>query len=80
MMCSVVEPNTSRSRAFRPWTPSTIGRPPAVVRSCSRMSANMRVKGWSPSVGGVKEASDYIKLFDYDIGQLTTTFKQVLGR
>jgi zinc/manganese transport system substrate-binding protein len=34
----------------------------------------------SPSVGGVKEASDYIKLFDYDISQLTTTFKQVLGR
>jgi zinc/manganese transport system substrate-binding protein len=34
----------------------------------------------SPSVGGVKEASDYIKLFDYNIGQLTATFKQVLGR
>jgi ABC-type Zn uptake system ZnuABC Zn-binding protein ZnuA len=34
----------------------------------------------SPSVGGVKEASDYIKLFDYNIGQLTAIFKQVLGR
>ena len=34
----------------------------------------------SPSVGGVKEASDYIKLFDYNITRLTTTFKQVLGR
>jgi ABC-type Zn uptake system ZnuABC Zn-binding protein ZnuA len=34
----------------------------------------------SPSVGGVREASDYIKLFDYDISQLTATFKQVLGR
>jgi zinc/manganese transport system substrate-binding protein len=33
----------------------------------------------SPSVGGVKAATDYIKLFDYDISQLTTTFKQVLG-
>jgi len=26
----------------------------------------------SPSVGGVKEASSYIALFDYDIGLLTT--------
>ena len=34
----------------------------------------------SPSVGGVKEAPDYIKLFDYNINLLTTTFKQVLGR
>ena len=34
----------------------------------------------SPSVGGVKEASDYIKLFDYDVSQLAATFKQVLGR
>jgi zinc/manganese transport system substrate-binding protein len=30
-----------------------------------------------PSVGGVKEATDYIKLFDYDINQLIAAFKRV---
>jgi zinc/manganese transport system substrate-binding protein len=34
----------------------------------------------TPSVGGVKEAPDYIALFDYNINLLTSTFKQVLGR
>ena len=34
----------------------------------------------APSVGGVKEAPDYIKLFDYNINLVTTTFKQVLGK
>ncbi|MCC7242843.1 MAG: zinc ABC transporter substrate-binding protein [Acidobacteria bacterium] len=34
----------------------------------------------SPSVGGARDATDYIALFDYDINLLTTTFKQVLGR
>ena len=34
----------------------------------------------SPSVGGVKEAPDYIALFDYNINLLTSTFKQVPGR
>ncbi len=34
----------------------------------------------SPSVGGVKEATDYITLFDYNINLLKTTFKQVMGR
>lgn len=34
----------------------------------------------APSTGGVKEASDYIKLFDYNITLLTAAFKQVLGR
>lgn len=29
-----------------------------------------------PSVGGVKEASDYFKLFDYDINLLVNAFKQ----
>lgn len=33
-----------------------------------------------PSVGGVKAASDYIALFDYNVNLLTTTFAQVLGR
>ncbi|HUL74482.1 MAG TPA: metal ABC transporter substrate-binding protein [Vicinamibacterales bacterium] len=33
-----------------------------------------------PSVGGVPEASDYIKLFDYDVNLLATTLKKVLGR
>ncbi len=34
----------------------------------------------APSTGGVKEATDYIKLFDYNINLVTTTLKQVLGR
>ena len=39
-----------------------------------------RVLVISPSVGGAKEASDYIKLFDYDINLLASTLKQILGR
>jgi ABC-type Zn uptake system ZnuABC Zn-binding protein ZnuA len=34
----------------------------------------------APSVGGAKEASDYIKLFDYDIGLLSSTLKQLTGK
>jgi zinc/manganese transport system substrate-binding protein len=34
----------------------------------------------TPSVGGVKEASDYIKLFDYDINLFVSTLKSVAGR
>jgi ABC-type Zn uptake system ZnuABC Zn-binding protein ZnuA len=33
-----------------------------------------------PSVGGVKQATDYVGLFDYDVKLLADTFKQVLGR
>lgn len=33
-----------------------------------------------PSVGGVKDVTDYISLFDYNVNLLTTTFKKVLGR
>ena len=34
----------------------------------------------APSMGGVKEAGDYIKLFDYNVNLVTTAFKQVLGK
>ena len=34
----------------------------------------------APSVGGTKEAADYIKLFDYDIGLLSGTLKQLTGK
>jgi len=30
----------------------------------------------SPSVGGVKEATDYLKLFDHDLNLLITAIKQ----
>ena len=33
-----------------------------------------------PSVGGVKEASDYFKLFDYDINLLVAAIKKVGGK
>ena len=34
----------------------------------------------SPSTGGVKDAGNYIALFDYNINLLTSTLKQVTGR
>jgi zinc/manganese transport system substrate-binding protein len=34
----------------------------------------------APSVGGVKEAGDYLQLFDYDINLLTTSLKQLSGK
>jgi ABC-type Zn uptake system ZnuABC Zn-binding protein ZnuA len=34
----------------------------------------------APSVGGEKPATDYIKLFDYDIGLLSSTLKQITGK
>ncbi|HJR59518.1 MAG TPA: metal ABC transporter substrate-binding protein [Vicinamibacterales bacterium] len=33
-----------------------------------------------PSVGGVKEATDYIRLFDYDVNLLVATLKSLTGR
>ena len=33
-----------------------------------------------PSVGGVKEASDYIRLFDYNVNLLASTLKSLTGR
>src|SRR5262245_60096372 len=34
----------------------------------------------APSVGGVKEASDYIQLFEYDVTQLANALKQTSGK
>ena len=34
----------------------------------------------APSVGGVKEASDYIQLFEYDVNLLAGALKQVTGK
>jgi zinc/manganese transport system substrate-binding protein len=34
----------------------------------------------APSVGGTKEATDYIALFDYDVNQLAAAFKQLGGK
>jgi zinc/manganese transport system substrate-binding protein len=34
----------------------------------------------APSVGGVKEASDYIQLFEYDVNQLANALKQTSGK
>lgn len=39
-----------------------------------------RVLVLTPSVGGVKGATDYIGLFDYNVNLLTTAFKQLLGQ
>jgi len=34
----------------------------------------------APSVGGVKEATDYIQLFEYDVTQLAAALKQATGK
>ena len=34
----------------------------------------------APSVGGAKEAADYLQLFDYDIAQLAAALKQATGK
>ena len=34
----------------------------------------------APSVGGVKEATDYVQLFDYDVNLLAGALKQVTGK
>lgn len=34
----------------------------------------------APSVGGVKEATDYLGLFEYDINLLASTLKQITGK
>jgi ABC-type Zn uptake system ZnuABC Zn-binding protein ZnuA len=39
-----------------------------------------RVLVLSSSTGGVKEAPDYIKLFDYNVNLVTSTLKQLIGK
>jgi len=34
----------------------------------------------APSVGGTKEATDYIQLFEYDVNQLAASLKQITGK
>jgi zinc/manganese transport system substrate-binding protein len=34
----------------------------------------------APSVGGVKEAADYLQLFEYDINLLASTLRQITGK
>jgi len=34
----------------------------------------------APSVGGAKEATDYVQLFEYDVNQLAAALKQVTGK
>jgi zinc/manganese transport system substrate-binding protein len=49
--------------------------PNAIARDTGAIVLDM-----PPSVGGVAGASDYIKLFDYDINLLVTTLKKVGGK
>jgi ABC-type Zn uptake system ZnuABC Zn-binding protein ZnuA len=39
-----------------------------------------RVMVLAPSVGGAKEATDYIQLFEYDVNLLAGALKQVTGK
>jgi len=34
----------------------------------------------APSVGGSKEATDYIQLFEYDVSLLSASLKQLTGK
>ena len=34
----------------------------------------------APSVGGTKEATDYIQLFDYDVNTVAAGLKQTAGK
>jgi ABC-type Zn uptake system ZnuABC Zn-binding protein ZnuA len=34
----------------------------------------------APSVGGMKEATDYIHLFDYDVNLLASTLKEITAK
>ena len=34
----------------------------------------------APSVGGTKEVTDFIQLFEYDVNLLASTLKQVTGK
>jgi zinc/manganese transport system substrate-binding protein len=50
-------------------TPESIGR-----------ETGAKVLVMTPSVGGVKEVTDYIKLFDYDLNLLVSAIKEAGGR
>jgi ABC-type Zn uptake system ZnuABC Zn-binding protein ZnuA len=50
-------------------TPESIGR-----------ETGAKVLVMTPSVGGVHEVTDYIKLFDYDLNLLASAIKEVGGR
>jgi zinc/manganese transport system substrate-binding protein len=50
-------------------TPNSIGR-----------ETGAQVLVLPPSVGGVKEITDYFKLFDYDVNLLATALKQATGK
>ena len=39
-----------------------------------------RVVVLAPSVGGAKEAGDYLKLFDYDVNLLVAALKTATGK
>jgi ABC-type Zn uptake system ZnuABC Zn-binding protein ZnuA len=34
----------------------------------------------APSVGGTKQATDYIQLFEYDVNQIAATLKTLTGK
>jgi len=44
------------------------------------MQVGGKVLVLAPSVGGTKEATDYIQLFEYDVNQLVAALKQVTGK
>ena len=39
-----------------------------------------RVLVLAPSVGGAKEATDYIQVFDYNVNRLAGALKQITGK
>jgi ABC-type Zn uptake system ZnuABC Zn-binding protein ZnuA len=44
------------------------------------MQVGGKVLVLAPSVGGTKEATDYIQLFEYDVNQLAAALSQAAGK
>ena len=49
----------------------------ALTAALAACEAGAQVLVLAPSVGGVKEASNYLALFDYDVNLLVGAFKQI---
>ena len=63
----------NNARVFRSF--STVKTPQAIA---SQVGGKVLIL--APSVGGTKEATNYIQLFDFDVNTLASTLKQITGK
>jgi zinc/manganese transport system substrate-binding protein len=70
----------------KPGIPPTPQHTIEVIDEMKRQNAKLiiqvggKVLVLAPSVGGAKEVTDYIQLFEYDVNQLAAALKQVTGK